>query len=171
MVLPQPFSPTINRISPGAILRLTGPRVNGSLPGTAGKRYCTLRSSRRSSTGAGPGSALSSKCGSGEEKRSARSAIRRKAICARLMIGNVPIRLSSGPFMYSSTSTKPLITAGSLLGHSDCSARTRPMTTKNSIVPKLLAITKMLIERTWVSRMWSAVPSMLRLSMACRRGR
>jgi hypothetical protein len=69
----------------------------------------------------------------------------------------VVIRCSSGPFMYSSTRTKPLITDLSLAGHSDCRAKARPMTTKNSIEPRLLAITKVLIERTWVSRMPSAV--------------
>ncbi|MNN18190.1 hypothetical protein D3C81_1313950 [compost metagenome] len=97
--------------------------------------------------------------------------MRRKAICARLMIGRLAIRLSSGPFMYSSTSTKPLITAGSGLGHNDCMPSARPITTKNSIEPRLLAITKMLIERMCVSQIWSAVPWILRLNMACRRGR
>ncbi|MNH35099.1 hypothetical protein D3C79_957530 [compost metagenome] len=80
-------------------------------------------------------------------------------------MGNVPIRYSSGPFMYSSTSTKPLITALSPLGHKDCRASARPMTTKNSIEPKVLAMTKVLMERIWVSRILSAVPWMLRLNM------
>ncbi|MCY1183236.1 hypothetical protein D9M73_238420 [compost metagenome] len=114
---------------------------------------------------------LSNRCGSGEEKRSDRSAIRRKAICARLMIGRLPSRFSSGPFMYSSTSTKPLMAAGFWLGQNACRASARPITTKNSMEPKLLAITKRVMERTWVSQMWSAVPWILRVSMAWRRGR
>ncbi|MCY1177944.1 hypothetical protein D9M73_182740 [compost metagenome] len=74
--------------------------------------------------------------------------MRRKAIRARLTIGKVLTRRSIGPFIYSNTSTKPLITAWSALGQKVCRARARPMTTKNSIEPKVLAMTKVLIERT-----------------------
>ncbi|MNR68783.1 hypothetical protein D3C85_1935600 [compost metagenome] len=45
------------------------------------------------------------------------------------------------------------------------------MTTKNSIDPRLLAATKMLMARIWVLAMKSAVPWMLRVSMAWRRRR
>ncbi|MNH26386.1 hypothetical protein D3C79_864380 [compost metagenome] len=50
--------------------------------------------------------------------------------------------------MYSSTSTKPLMALGSALGQRNCRVRPRPMTTKNSMEPKLLAMTNVLIERT-----------------------
>ncbi|MNP09057.1 hypothetical protein D3C76_1011480 [compost metagenome] len=97
--------------------------------------------------------------------------MRLKAICARLTIGRVVIKCSSGPFMYSNTSTKPLITVLSLLGQRDCSVSARPITTKNSIEPRLLAMTKVLIERTWVLQMLSAVRRMPSISMRWRRGR
>ncbi|MNY27463.1 hypothetical protein D3C86_1613710 [compost metagenome] len=114
---------------------------------------------------------LSSRCGSGEENWLDSSAMRRKAMRARLTIGKVLTRCSIGPFMYSSTSTKPLITAWSALGQNDCRASARPMTTKNNIEPRVLAITKVLIERTWVSQMKSAVPWMPLTNMRWRRGR
>lgn len=79
--------------------------------------------------------------------------MRRKAICARLTMGRVETRCSSGPFMYSSTSTKPLVATASARFQACWITSSSPMTTKNSIEPRLLAITKMLMERTWVSRM------------------
>ncbi|MCY1460378.1 hypothetical protein D9M71_779340 [compost metagenome] len=63
------------------------------------------------------------------------------------------------------------MTAGFWLGQNVCRANARPITTKNSMEPKLLATTKIVIERTWVSQMWSAVPWILRVSMVWRRGR
>ncbi|MNE87491.1 hypothetical protein D3C80_1846960 [compost metagenome] len=73
--------------------------------------------------------------------------------------------------MYSSTSTKPLVTLLSPLGHNDCMARATAITTKNSIEPRALATTKMLIERTWVAQMRLAVSWMPWLNMRLRRGR
>ncbi|MNH25720.1 hypothetical protein D3C79_857370 [compost metagenome] len=45
------------------------------------------------------------------------------------------------------------------------------MTTKNSMEPKVLAMTKVLIAFTWVAQMKSAVCTMPRLNMRLRRGR
>ncbi|MNO08186.1 hypothetical protein D3C81_2307130 [compost metagenome] len=59
--------------------------------------------------------------------------------------------------MYSSTSTKPLMTVLSALGQKVCKASARPMTTKNSIEPKVLAMTNVLIDLIWVSQIFSAV--------------
>ena len=73
------------------------------------------------------------------------------------MIGKVLTRCSSGPFMYSSTSTKPLITALSPLGQKDCRASAMPMTTKNNMEPKDLAMTNVLMDLIWVSQIFSAV--------------
>ncbi|MNI55835.1 hypothetical protein D3C73_1108100 [compost metagenome] len=95
----------------------------------------------------------SSRCGSGDENCSASSAMRLKAILARLITGRVVTRYSSGPFMYSSTSTKPLSTALSVPSQNACRASARPITTKNSIEPKVLATTKVLIERMCVLQM------------------
>ncbi|MOA34907.1 hypothetical protein D3C78_1563210 [compost metagenome] len=67
--------------------------------------------------GAGSGRCCS-RFGSGEENCADSSAMRRKATCARLTMGRVPSRCSSGPFMYSRIRMKPLRVAVLVAGHS-----------------------------------------------------
>ncbi|RML22107.1 hypothetical protein APX70_02946 [Pseudomonas syringae pv. maculicola] len=80
------------------------------------------------------------------------------AICARLIPGRAVISLSSGPFMYSITSTKPPSTVFSVVGHMAWKAMAMPITAKNSIEPKVSALTKMLAARMFERQMFSVAP-------------